>query len=127
MADFWLDADVFIESKNGLYGFDLVPGFWQLLDQKANEGVIASSTMVYDEIVTGNDDLASWARERRNMGLFVEPDEPVQATLREIADFVVVVHVRRDLGAGDIPLVDSLSQKQGNRQFLAVRVSQEPY
>ena len=89
MADFWLDADVFIESKNGLYGFDLVPGFWQLLDQKANEGVIASSTMVYHELVDEVDDeLTQWARERRDSGLFVEPDTIVQATVREIADYV---------------------------------------
>lgn len=105
MPEFWLDADTFIESNKGPYAFEIAPSFWTFLHERATEGIIASSTMVCDEIVTGNDDIASWARERRNIGLFVEPDEPVQATLREIADFVQNnyrrVHADKFLGGAD--------------------------
>ena len=47
------------------------------------------SSLVYEELVAGvQDDLALWIRERRRSGLVVEPDEEVQAALREIADYV---------------------------------------
>ena len=47
------------------------------------------SSLVYDELVAGvQDDLALWIRESRRSGLVVEPDEEVQAALREIADYV---------------------------------------
>ncbi|MCH8898554.1 MAG: DUF4411 family protein, partial [Chloroflexi bacterium] len=75
--------------KNGLYGFDLVPGFWRLLDEKAGDGILASPVMVYQELVSEVDDeLAQWVRDRRNSGLFVEPDDPVQSAFRDIADYV---------------------------------------
>lgn len=91
MADYWLDSDSFITPKNGPYGFDIAPGFWKVLEQKAVEGVICSSTFVYHELVNeSDDDLAEWAKLQRQSGspLFVEPDEAVQAMFRDIADYV---------------------------------------
>ena len=88
MADFWLDSDTFIRSKNEAYGFDLAPGFWKVIDQKAREGIIASSMTVYRELVKGNDYLAEWARQRENSGLFVIPNEDVQYQNRLIANYV---------------------------------------
>lgn len=89
MPDFWIDTDSFIRAKNEAYGFDLAPGFWKVIDQKASEGIIASSIWVYHEIVDeGTDDLAQWARERETSGLFIEPDEAVQLQFKQIADYV---------------------------------------
>ena len=89
MPDFWLDADTLIQSKNGAYGFDIAPGFWTFLDEKAGEGLIATSTVVYDELVEHSDDeLAAWARERQGSGLFVEPGQTVQEYARAIIDHV---------------------------------------
>jgi len=89
MPEFWLDTDSFITPKNGPYGFDIAPGFWSFLEQKANEGIIASSRLVYDELHDGaEDDLRAWADTRKDCGFFVEPDEQVQAACHRIADYV---------------------------------------
>lgn len=89
MPRFWLDADTLIQSKNGPYGFDIAPGFWAFLDEKASEGLMATSTMVYDELVEHSDDeLAAWARQRQRSGLFVEPDQIVQEHARKVIDYV---------------------------------------
>ena len=40
MQRFCLDSNVFIQAKNGPYGFDIVPAFWEFLDKKAEEGII---------------------------------------------------------------------------------------
>lgn len=89
MASYWLDSDFFIHSKNEPYGFEIAPGFWTFLEQKAIDGVIATSVMVYTELVEESDDeLAKWARERRASGLFVEPDARVQERMSLIANFV---------------------------------------
>lgn len=89
MANFWLDTNSLIEPKNGPYGFDIAPGFWKFLGQKVSEGIIASSTTVYNELEDGaEDDLLKWARSQKQLGFFIEPDNFVQTTFREIADYV---------------------------------------
>ena len=88
MAEFWLDTNVFIQAKNGPYGFDILPAFWDWLDESAEDGTLCSSTIVYDELVNGKDDLADWVKERKNSGLFVKPDSKSQKGVRRIADYV---------------------------------------
>lgn len=66
MLNFWLDTDSLITPKNGPYGFDIAPGFWKFLEQKATEGTIASSVTVYSEIKEGaEDDLLQWAKNKK--------------------------------------------------------------
>ena len=99
MPDYWLDANVFIEAKNGPYGFDIAPGFWRILDEKTQTGQISSSRMVYDELVGGKEDaLAEWARSRRSE-LFAEPDEDVQAEFVRVADHVDTHYDRSEAAA----------------------------
>jgi hypothetical protein len=74
LPDYWLDSNVFITSKNQAYAFDIAPGFWKLIDEQAEANKLATSTLVYDELLETDDDLATWARARRNSGLFVAPD-----------------------------------------------------
>jgi predicted nuclease of predicted toxin-antitoxin system len=88
MRRYCLDANVFIQAKNGPYGFDIVPAFWNWLDQQASVGVIFSSTMVYEELYEGNDDLADWVHDRRNSGFFVEHDANTQRIFQTIADYI---------------------------------------
>jgi hypothetical protein len=45
MCKFLLDADVFIQAKNGPYAFDIAPGFWQGL-QDAVASKIGNSGFV---------------------------------------------------------------------------------
>lgn len=89
MPNFWLDSDGLIRAKNGPYGFDIAPGFWTFLEQKASEGVIASSVTVYDEFEDGaEDDLLQWAKKQKDVGFFVDADPLVQTAFRQIADYV---------------------------------------
>lgn len=62
-----LDSNVFITAKNSYYGLDLVPAFWTWLEAQAVAGEIASTDMVYDELREGNDDLAVWVKDRRDL------------------------------------------------------------
>jgi len=62
-----LDANVFIESKNRYYSFDLVPAFWTWLEGQAEAGEIGSTDMIYDELKDGGDDLADWVKGRRDL------------------------------------------------------------
>lgn len=89
MADFRLDADAFIRpNRDGFYSLELAPTFWQILDQKAGAGLIASPMRVYQEITVYGDNLATWADDRRDSGLFVSPEQSVQAVFTEVADYV---------------------------------------
>ena len=88
MPRYCLDADTFIQAKNGPYGMDIVPAFWSWLDQQFEAGAIYSSILVCDELLEGSDDLAEWAKLRKDNGMFVPPSDVVQATFRQIADYV---------------------------------------
>ena len=64
-----LDSDVFIRAKNDHYGFDFCPGFWDwLLDANAS-GVVHSVEAVFNELASGDDDLAQWAKDHRSFFL----------------------------------------------------------
>lgn len=88
MPDYWLDSDALITPKNGPYGFDIAPGFWEFIEGKITEGSIRSPAFVYDELVEGGDELTAWAREQKSAGLFVEPDQEVQRAMTNVASFV---------------------------------------
>ncbi len=83
-----LDANVFIQAKNGPYGLDIVPSFWEFLDDQADAETICSSKVVYEELANGEDDLADWVKDRKDGRMFVEPDEEIQAVFADIADYV---------------------------------------
>ena len=88
MPEFWTDTNVFIQAKDGPYAFDIAPGFWSLLDEMTAEGRIASSGLVYDELQRIKDDLAEWARSRKNTGLFIQPDRGTQVEFRRVSEYV---------------------------------------
>lgn len=77
-----LDANVFITAKNTYYQMDVFPAFWSWLDDQAKLGSIASTDMVYDELKDGDDDLAVWAKKRRQSFFYVKP------TSRSVAGYV---------------------------------------
>jgi len=89
MERFVLDSNVYIEMKNGPYGFDIVPVFWSWLDGEAETGILSSPRAVYEEITAGDDDLAAWFKARAASPLFVQPDANVQDAYRRIADRIV--------------------------------------
>lgn len=66
---FLLDTNVFIEAKNRYYAFDICPGFWDWMDAVC-DGDIASIVSVRDEMTGGNDELADWAKDRKDAAWF---------------------------------------------------------
>lgn len=87
--DYWLDSSTLIESKKRWYRFRVTPGFWSFIDTKVAEGIIRCPVAVYEELVERTDDeLASWAKQRKGMPFFQDPDEAVQSLLRDVADHV---------------------------------------
>ena len=90
MPTFWLDANVYIRPhREGFYSFGLAPTFWQLLEQKANEGVIASPRQVYTELAGFGDNLADWVIARQNSSLFVDASQLVQESVTRVADYIM--------------------------------------
>jgi len=88
MPELWLDCNCLIESKNRYYGFDIVPGFWAFLEQKARDGSVGSCLLVYNELQAQEDELSEWARRQNDKGFFEAPDASVQAVLGTIANYV---------------------------------------
>ncbi len=85
-----MDSDSLMRPKDGPYKFHLVPQFWDFIERKTAEGIIASSIIVYQEICDAYDDdpLRTWAEARPGPPLFRDPNEDVQRCLNEIADYV---------------------------------------
>ena len=86
MTDYLLDANVFIQAKNLHYGFDVCPAFWEWLVQQNHAGKVASIEKVADELYTGGDELAKWAKDRDD-GFFLSPDETVVPALRVVSNW----------------------------------------
>ncbi len=116
MIRFCLDANVFIQAKNGPYGFDIVPAFWNWLDEQSDKGFIFSSSMVLAELLKGEDELSTWAKERRKGPIFRDPSANVTRTFRMIADHVQKTykehHTRAFLDGAD-PWVIALAKTLG--------------
>ncbi len=47
VPDYWLDSDGLMTPKDGPYRFEMIPQFWEFIERKAAEGIIASSVLVY--------------------------------------------------------------------------------
>lgn len=90
MPDFWLDTDSFVTPSRGPYRFRLVPKFWEFLEEKAKEHVIASPEFVLLWELMGSDpkkadDLEKWASQQHE-ALFLPPDAAVQQAFSQIAE-----------------------------------------
>jgi hypothetical protein len=87
----WIDANVLITAKDGPFRFSINPGFWAMIDEQSNAGVIRVPKMVYDEIVNNGhpeDDLTKWVKVRRTSGLFVPATPSVQKKFTTVADHI---------------------------------------
>src|SRR5579864_3868468 len=84
----WLDSNVFIQAKNGPYGFEFAPGFWLWVETATREGLVRSPISVYNELAKGKDQLSRWAAKMKSRELFVRPDRSVQRFFGDIATFV---------------------------------------
>ena len=92
MPDFWFDTDSFVTPSRGPYRFKTVPKFWEFLEQKANEHIIASPEFVLEQELTSSkpehaDDLEKWAKKQQGT-LFISPNEAVQNAYSLVAESV---------------------------------------
>lgn len=79
-----LDSDVFIQAKNLHYGFDICPAFWDWIDVQRAAGTVRSIEKVRDELIGGDDELATWAQERGEE-FFLKPGGDVLPSLRDVS------------------------------------------
>ncbi len=110
-----LDSNVFIQAKNGPYGFDIMPNFWEWLEAEFAKGTICMSKAVHDELIAGDDELAEWAKKLKGK-FIVDPDEATQKIYQQVADHVNKKyerhHVASFLGGAD-PWVIAQARKDG--------------
>ena len=88
MSKYCLDSNVFIQAKNGPYGFDIVPAFWDWIDLQVQQDNLITSSEVYKEILDGEDELSDWFKYRKDSELFITPNIKVQEIYQNIADYV---------------------------------------
>lgn len=94
-----LDANTFIEAKNRYYHMDICPGYWEWLLQQHHAGMVASISMVQDELLKGNDELHEWANDHGGFFLNVS-DDTTQAAFAEVAEYCTVYAEEQTLKAG---------------------------
>lgn len=96
--NYLLDANTFVEAKNRYYNMTVCPAYWQWILLKRAAEIVASISMVGDELKKGDDELASWAKDHPELFIDVY-DEPTQACFAMIAEFVVSHAARMKVGA----------------------------
>ncbi len=99
-----LDSNVYIEAHRRYYAFDIAPGFWDSLRRLAEEEIICSPILVFEEISDSGNELARWAKANKDV-LFVQPDDTTQEAYKEIADMAARLyepqHVQKFLSGAD--------------------------
>lgn len=89
MPDFWFDTVSLVIPNRQRY-FDILPQFWDFLEEKAKQGIFKSSIKVYKELV-GNekpDQLEIWVKKVKD-DFFLEPVDSVQMAQGRIAEIVI--------------------------------------
>lgn len=127
-----VDANILIDAKNRYYAFDIAPGFWAWLEQGHRTGKLISIDAVRDELLQGDDELAEWARGRRDFflptdQLTVQHFRPLsewarrqnyrQSALNEFssdrADFLLIAHA---IGHGDTVITNEQPSPQARKR-----------
>ena len=66
-------------SKGRNYEKEFFPVHWKNFDFKVDEGIIVSSSLVYQELLAQDDDIFNWAKNRKH--IFIPPVDEVQDEL----------------------------------------------
>ena len=115
----WIDSDSLVTPSRGPYRFATLPKFWDFMEQKANEQVIASSVFVLGELVGSGNALEAWAKRQQGT-FFRSPDQAVQEAYRQIVESIknntryAPHHVARFLSGAD-PWLIAHAKAQGGR------------
>lgn len=84
-----IDANIFITAHRQIYPFDIAPGFWEQLVEKASDKIIIIEG-VHKEILKGEDILADWYREQSlKFTILRIPDQKVIESYSKIINAVI--------------------------------------
>lgn len=89
-----VDANILIDAKNRYYAFDIAPGFWAWLEQGCHAGELISIDAVRDELLSGEDELADWARDHR--GFFLPIDQLTAQNFAPLSAWAASQNYRQD-------------------------------
>ena len=81
MKKYCLDTNIFIEPWNKFYSLQFTKGYWEILADLAQKGVLFSTDEVKREIEQIDDDLLKWLKDKK---FFKSPNEDIQRRMREI-------------------------------------------
>lgn len=109
-----IDSDVLIDAKNRHYAFDIVPAFWDWLEQAHKAGTVFTVQKVADEVLAGGDELATWMKAQP-ASFRLAPGPSDQAALVAVASWVS--------GAGFTPAAVSTFLAAGDYFLVAQAVS----
>jgi hypothetical protein len=92
-VSYWLDSDVLVFAKDTIapIGYREFAGFWGLIEQNMESGIIRITKRNFQEITEGRDtedDLAKWLKPRKGVRIGVPPSKEVQAFAAKIGDYV---------------------------------------
>ncbi|WBV70685.1 DUF4411 family protein [Legionella pneumophila] len=82
-----LDSNAFIQAHKTYYGMLICPGFWDWILHANNNKDISSIKFVQDELETGNDELAKWAKDNSHIFLPID-DESTQQAMQQVVNHV---------------------------------------
>lgn len=105
-----LDSDVFIQAKNRHYGFDIVPAWWDWLEQQHQAGQVFTVEACRVEVLAGQDELAAWMRAQP-VSFAIKPAGSDQTALAQVAQWATSSQqydqgaINQFLAAGDYFLV----------------------
>lgn len=89
---FLLDANVFITPSRTYYGVDLVPSYWEWLEDGFSKADIASIESVKDELLQGNDWLANWVNEPKISAAWLAPGKDAADYVEQLMEWAMDEH-----------------------------------
>lgn len=79
-----IDSNIFITAYRQIYPFDIAPGFWDQMIEKAADSIIIIEN-VDEEILKGDDELTDWYLENKEQfEVFNIPSQVVLESYRDI-------------------------------------------
>lgn len=103
-----IDTSALIEGWYRRFPPDIVPGFWDNLDELIHNGDLKATEEVLVELEKKHDVIHNWVKEREN--LFILIDEEIQFVVREILlNHKTLIDSRRNRSSAD-PFVIALAK-----------------
>lgn len=75
MSVYILDSNFFIQAHRVYYPLDVVPSFWNIIRDLAEQGVIISIDKVKNELFKNDDDLKAWCETNLPASFFKDSSE----------------------------------------------------